>query len=155
MFPVGGATTSSQPDLMRTLHDEHAAALWSYCLHLTSGDRVSAEDVGQDTLLRAWRNPAVLNRGPDAIQAWLFTVARNIVIDQWRSSHSRLEVPTQDMGQMEDTARDRTDELLQSWLVADALRSLSTEHRTVLVECYYRGHTIAETARSLEVPEGR
>jgi RNA polymerase sigma-70 factor (ECF subfamily) len=91
----------------------------------------------------------------------LFTVARNIVIDDWRSSRSRHEVPTEDAARLKEGSRaqaddesDRTNELLQSWVVADALRSLSNDHRRVLVECYYRDRTIAETARRLEVPEG-
>jgi RNA polymerase sigma-70 factor (ECF subfamily) len=146
---------------MRALHDEHASPLWNYCLRLTRGDHVHAEDVTQETFVRAWRHPSVLARSPDSIRAWLFTVARNIVIDDWRSSHSRHEVPTEDASRFRQgpgvdagEQSDRTNELLQSWVVADALRSLSPDHRRVLVECYYLDRTIAETARRLEVPEG-
>jgi RNA polymerase sigma-70 factor (ECF subfamily) len=146
---------------MRALHDEHASPLWNYCLRLTRGDHVHAEDVTQETFVRAWRHPSVLARSPDSIRAWLFTVARNIVIDDWRSSRSRHEVPTEDasgfrQGPAAEAGEesDRTNELLQSWVVADALRSLSSDHRRVLVECYYLDRTIAETARRLEVPEG-
>jgi RNA polymerase sigma-70 factor, ECF subfamily len=139
---------------MRILHDEHAGALWNYCLHLTRGDHAHAQDVVQETLLRAWRHPGVLARGPEGGRAWLFTVARNIVIDDWRSSVSRHEVPTEDTGLQPDTASDATNELLQSWLVADALRRLSPEHRSVIVECFYRDHTVAEAARLLDIPEG-
>ena len=49
---------------------------------------------------------------------------------------------------------DRTDQLLLSWVVADALTRLSEEHRAVLLECYYRGRPVAEAARRLGVPEG-
>ena len=38
--------------MMRVLYDEHAAALWRYALRLT-GDQARAEDVVQETLLRA------------------------------------------------------------------------------------------------------
>ena len=41
--------------LMQQLHDDHAGALWGYCLRLTGHDRARAEDVVQETLLRAWR----------------------------------------------------------------------------------------------------
>ena len=52
------ASRSESPEaLMQQLHDEHAAALWGYCLRLTGGDRPRAEDVVQETLLRAWRAP--------------------------------------------------------------------------------------------------
>jgi RNA polymerase sigma-70 factor (ECF subfamily) len=139
---------------MRTLHDDHAGALWNYALHLTSGDRAHAEDVTQETLLRAWRHPAVLGRSSSAARAWLFTVARNIVIDDWRSSRSQREISTDDPGRMQDPSPDQTNVLLQSWLLADALRSLSDDHRAVLVECYYRDQSVAEAARHLEIPEG-
>ena len=49
---------------------------------------------------------------------------------------------------------DRTDQLLLSWVVAEAVTKLSPEHRAVLVECYYRGVSVAEAARQLGVPEG-
>ena len=49
---------------------------------------------------------------------------------------------------------DETDRLLQSWVVADALTRLSDDHRLVLVECYYRGRSVAETACRLDIPEG-
>ena len=38
------------------LYDAHAGAVWRYVVRLT-GDRASADDVVQETLLRAWRNP--------------------------------------------------------------------------------------------------
>jgi len=86
--------TSSQTDLMRELHDEHAAALWGYCVRLTNGDRPRAQDIVQETLLRAWRHPKILDQTQGSARAWLFTVARNLVIDEWRTRRSQLEVTT-------------------------------------------------------------
>lgn len=138
---------------MRQLHDEHAAALWAFCLHLTGNDRTHAEDVAQETLLRAWRHAAVLEESRGSVRSWLFTVARNIVIDEWRSKRTRNEILTDDLGEL-SSVEDRTDELLLSWVVAEALTQLSHEHRTVLLECYYRGRSVAEASRRLGVPEG-
>ena len=39
-------------------------------------------------------------------------------------------------------------------LVMAALRTLSAEHRTVLLECYFRGSSVAEAAAALGVPPG-
>ena len=124
--------------LMQQLHDEHAAALWHHCLRLTGWDRPRAEDLVQDTLLRAWRHRAVLDNPPTAVRAWLFTVARNIVIDEWRSRGPAASSPVAEVPEARDPD-DRTDQLLQSWVVAEALTQLSAEHRAVLLECYYRG----------------
>lgn len=145
--------TSSQTDLMQELHDQHAAALWGYCLRLTNGDRPRAQDVVQETLLRAWRSPKILDQAQGSTRAWLFTVARNLVIDEWRTRRAQLEVITAEPPERVTTV-DETDLLLQSWVVADALSRLSDDHRLVLVECYYRGHSVAEAARRLDIPEG-
>jgi RNA polymerase sigma factor, sigma-70 family len=137
--------------LLRALHDEHAAALWRYVVHLT-GDRALADDIVQETLLRAWRRPNVLDQSESSARAWLFTVARNLVIDGTRSARSIHEVGT-DVTPERVTA-DETDALLDSWLVSDALAGLSYEHRAVVVHAYYGGRSIAEIARELEIPEG-
>ena len=128
--------------VMRQLHDEHAAALWAFCLHLTGNDRARAEDVAQETLLRAWRNAAVLEESRGSVRSWLFTVARNIVIDEWRSKRPRRRSrPT--TWRSCRAPEDRTDQLLLSWVVAEALTQLSPDHRAVLLECYYRGRSVA------------
>jgi RNA polymerase sigma-70 factor, ECF subfamily len=139
--------------LMRQLHDEHADVLWRYCLRLVGNDRVRAEDVAQETLLRAWRNRSVLEGPPAAVRSWLFTVARNIVIDEWRSRRAHNETPVAEVPE-QATKDDESDQLLLSWVVAEALTRLSPDHRAVLLECYYRGRPVSEAARRLGVPEG-
>ena len=139
-------------ELLRVLHDEHAHALWSYVVGLTNGDRGRAQDVVQETLLRAWRNPAVLEQAGSSGRSWLFTVAKRIVIDEWRSASRRPQVVTDQVPeQAVDDAEQRT---VDRQLVLAALRTLSSEHREVLLECYFRGASVAEAARTLGVPPG-
>jgi RNA polymerase sigma-70 factor (ECF subfamily) len=138
--------------LMQQLHDEHAAALWGFCLHLT-GDRLRAEDVAQETLLRAWQHPEVLDQSGRSARSWLFKVARNLVIDEWRSKRYQSERATDQVPEPGEPVDD-TDLLLQSWVVAEAVAQLSTEHRAVLLECYYNGRSVAEAASRLGVPPG-
>ena len=95
--------------LMQQLHDEHAGALWGDRLRLTGHDRARAEDVVQETLLRAWRQRSVLDSPRAAVRPWLFTVARNIVIDEWRTSRARNQLPVADVPEDEDQD-DRTDQ---------------------------------------------
>ncbi len=139
--------------LMRQLHDEHAEALWRFCLRLVGNDRGRAEDVVQETLLRAWRHRSILDSSPPALRSWLYTVARNIVIDQWRSRRSHDETPVAEVPES-GSVTDESDQLLLSWVVAEALTQLSHDHQVVILECYYRGRPVAEVARNLGIPEG-
>jgi RNA polymerase sigma-70 factor (ECF subfamily) len=140
-------------DLLRALHDQHARALWSYVVGLTNGDRGRAQDVVQETLLRAWRNPAVLEQSGGSGRNWLFTVAKRIVIDEWRASSRRPQVVTDQVPE-QALAGDAEQQTVDRHLVLAALRTLSGEHREVLLECYFRGASVAEAARTLGVPPG-
>jgi RNA polymerase sigma-70 factor (ECF subfamily) len=80
---------------MRMLYDEHADALWRYAVRLT-GDRAGAEDIVQETLLRAFQHPEVVDDSERSARAWLFTVARNMIIDERRSSRFRNELRSPD-----------------------------------------------------------
>src|SRR5579872_1490975 len=121
---------------VRALYAEHGGALLRYALHLTGGDRQRAEDLVQETIVRAWRHPeALADRQP---RPWLFAVARNLAVDAYRARQSRPP----EVGQaVLDTlpADDDADRTLESWAVADALASLRPDHRRVIVETYYRG----------------
>jgi RNA polymerase sigma-70 factor, ECF subfamily len=138
--------------LVTALYSEHAAALWSFVVPLVGGDRVRAQDVVQETMLRAWRHPEVLDgvRGP--VRPWLFTVARHIVVDEWHRHRTDRDVPLE--AGLETAEDDRTDAVLDTWVVGDALSRLSPAHRAVLEQCYFQGRTTAEAARVLGVPEG-
>src|SRR6266545_7909594 len=132
-------------DLLRALHDQHARALWSYVVGLTNGDRGRAQDVVQETLLRAWRNPAVLEEAGGSGRSWLFTVAKRIVIDEWRSARSRPRVVTDHVPERA-VAEDTQQQTVDRQLVLAALRTLSVQHRQVLIEFYFRGASVAEAA---------
>lgn len=141
--------------LLRALHDEHAHALWAYVVRLTGGDRMRAQDVVQETLLRAWRTPTVLDQSQGSARGWLYTVARRIVIDEWRSAHRRHEVVTDELPEPAIAERDAVaNQAVDRNLVVAALRTLSDEHRAVILECYFRGSTVAEAAQTLGIPAG-
>jgi RNA polymerase sigma-70 factor, ECF subfamily len=138
---------------LRTLFEQHAAPLLSYALRLTSGDRGRAEDVVQETLLRAWRHPEALDEERGPVRSWLFTVARNVAVDAHRARRARpTEVGDEPLALV--PAVDEIEHALDSWLIADAMATLSPDHRAVLVETYYRGRSVAEAANVLGVPAG-
>jgi RNA polymerase sigma-70 factor (ECF subfamily) len=150
----GTQSTRSASDeaLIRSLYEEHGGALLAYATRLT-GDRGAAEDVVQETLIRAWKHPEALVNGKGSVRGWLLTVARNIVTDRYRAKAARpaevAEVPERPPVQ-----QDHAQQVVDSMVVMEALDRLSPDHRDVLLEIYFRGQSVAEAAEKLGIPPG-
>ena len=139
---------------VRTLYDEHAAALWRYAMRLT-GDQARAEDIVQQTLLRGWQHPEVTDDSQRSARAWLFTVARNMIIDERRSARFRNEVSSLDGSAAPAQASpDEVNSALDRMLIGDALAQLSPDHRAVVRRSYYLGWTTTQIADDLGIAEG-
>jgi RNA polymerase sigma-70 factor, ECF subfamily len=141
----------------RTLADlvrDFSVPLHRYVNKLTSHDTQLAEDVVQETLVRAWQRPQIVNNRYSSIRPWLFTVARNLVNDHWRARKSRpAEVGDAELAAVAEE-RDQIDETVQAHAMRQAMARLSPEHRAVLAQVYYRGLSIVDAADSLGIPAG-
>ena len=139
---------------MQTIYDLHSAALLRTLLNWTYGDWQAAEDLMQETMVRAWRHLDTLSTDPDTLRPWLFTVARRIAIDRFRAKLVRP--PETESAALDDAVEptEPLDHLLDRSTVVGALRALSEVHRTALVEVYLRDRTVPEAAVVLGIPEG-
>lgn len=137
--------------LLRALYTAHGRQLLTYVQRLVGGDRQRAEDIVQETLLRAWQHAADLT--VEGARPWLFTVARRLVVDSARRKRFR---PVDSARSVDDApaTSDELDAALDAYLLADALAALSPAHRQVLVEGFYHGHTTTEIAEALQIPNG-
>jgi RNA polymerase sigma factor (sigma-70 family) len=139
--------------LVAEMYRQYRVPLMSYVLRLTAGDRQHAEDVVQETMVRAWRQVGKLDLTEPSLMPWLATVARRIVIDDKRRKSVR---PTETGDEMLENApsADTTDDLLRKVVVTEALRQLSAAHREVLNETILRDRTVNEAAEVLGIPVG-
>ncbi len=146
----------SEEEEVRAAYKEHAAELYRLALRAL-GDRELAEEVVQETFVRAWRSRERFDAERGSGRTWLFAIARNLVVDAARKRAARppgsREVNKsgeESRGPVEDPA-ERT---LRAMLVGEALESLSEDHRRVIFEVYYRGRLYSEVAEDLGVPSG-
>jgi RNA polymerase sigma-70 factor, ECF subfamily len=145
---------ADEDELLRALHAEHGDALFAHALRLCGGDRQRAEDLVQETLLRAWRHPEAFDPDRGSVRAWLFTTARHLAIDAWRRREARVGEVVTDTVPEPSVSIDETDRAVEAWTIAEALGRLSPAHREVLVACFYHGRSVAEAAVDLGIPPG-
>src|SRR5580704_3755183 len=126
---------------IRELYSSHAQALHRYVERFCP-DRASADDIVQETFIRAWRHLPQLSADDRPIRPWLFRVARS----------RPMAIQAQ---QAEEAGTDSgLDQVLDRQLVSAALEHLSPAHRTVLVETFYHGGSLAALAHQLGIPHG-
>ena len=139
--------------MLRMLHVKHASALHTFVMGLVASDRQHAEDIVQETMLRAWQKADQLDEERPSLRPWLFAVARRLVID----AHRRRERRAKESGSAgidRIPVADDTDRLLTSLVVKDAVSSLSPDHRAVLREVYFRRSKVTDAAETLGIPPG-
>jgi RNA polymerase sigma-70 factor, ECF subfamily len=137
---------------IRQLYSDHAEALLSYARRFCL-DQPGADDIVQDTFIRAWRHLPQLRADGRPIRPWLFRVARNLLTDADRAARARpVTVPAASAGDPGDEST--LGQVLDRQLLRDALQRLSPAHRNVLVETFYHGGTTAVVARRLGIPHG-
>ena len=152
--PGDGEAGWPPEERMRRIHEAHAGPVLRFLMRLTLGDQDLAEDLLQETMLRAWRNLDALPLQIERVAPWLYTVARNVAIDAARARRARPpEVAVADITRLPQPG-DAVDGLVSGHIVRQALARLSPEHRAVLIEVYFRGSSTAEAAARLGIPEG-
>lgn len=117
------------------------------------GDPSLADDVVQETLLRAWKRAPALDEGHVSLRGWLFVVARHVLIDFARARAARPEFSREELPEQVGQD-DELDRAVDSWQMASALALLSPPHRDVLVQLYYLDRTMPQAAEVLGVPVG-
>jgi RNA polymerase sigma-70 factor (ECF subfamily) len=151
--PARGTAPRARSESMDEVWQIHGIVLTRFALRLTLGDKYRADEIVQETLVRAWRHPEVVDGHAETIRPWLFTVARNVATDMWRTQSRRDDViehrPHDRAG-----AVDNIDQAMTAMDVRAALARLSPEHRRVVVEVHYLGRSVTEIAELLDIPEG-
>ena len=160
--PRGGIMLGDQPVAVSaadadaafgSLYAAHGPALLRLATALTGGDRGRAEDLVQETMLRAWTHRAELDIQHRSPRAWLVTVVQRLAVDAHRARRARpAEVEFDEY--LELAGSQRADASIDEVGVRAAIAALPGPQRQVLAEVYYRDRSVAEAARILQIPPG-
>ena len=120
-------------------------------------DRAAAEDIAQETFLRAFRFQAGF-RGESSVSTWLYRVAMNLCLDAQRKLQARVLQPIDDTEESPpDPARSPEESLELSQMakkVELALETVGSKHRAILLLREVEGLSYEEISAVLEIPLG-
>jgi RNA polymerase sigma-70 factor (ECF subfamily) len=138
--------------IVTKLYRENGPFVLSYVTSLLK-DRYLAEDVVQETMLRAWRHCGQFSAEKGSVRGWLIKVAHNVAMDKIRMRRSRPAEVAEETAP-EAVVADHADAVVTALHVRDVLDRLSPSHREVIEEIYLNGCTAREAAARLGIPEG-
>ena len=151
------AVDLADDDGVRAAYRAHGSELYRFVLR-GLGDPGAAQDVVQEAFLRAWRAADRFDPELASLRVWLFAIARNAMLDHARAAKVRpWQAELIDPPQAEEacvTIEDPSERLVHSWVIEEALRRLSEDHRTAIVETHLRERPHPEVAAELGIPLG-
>lgn len=150
--PAPPAGAHDADAIVARLYEENGAFVLSYVTGLLK-DRHLAEDVVQETMLRAWRHCGEFRPEKGSVRGWLIRVAHNVAMDTVRMRRSRPAEVMADSAP-EALVADHADAVVTAVQVRRALERLSPSHRAVIEEIYLNGCTAREAAVRLGIPVG-
>jgi RNA polymerase sigma-70 factor (ECF subfamily) len=125
-------------------------------LYRVGGESALAEDITSEVFLRALRKIKGFTWQGRDVGAWFLTIARNLVLDHFKSGKFRLEIVGAEASPSVD-AVDAEDEALSRVSQADlykAIQRLGNEQQEVVYWRFLQGYSVAETAAAMNKSDG-
>jgi RNA polymerase sigma-70 factor (ECF subfamily) len=135
------------------LHRRYARSVLGIALR-RMGDRGRAEDATQDTFASVWRSAARFDPSRGKATSWLFTVARNAIVDGLRRRKDAAIAEPPDVASVDPGPDDAAESEWVSWRVHRALETLPPNERTLVELAYWSGLSQSEIAEHLGIPLG-
>jgi RNA polymerase sigma-70 factor, ECF subfamily len=118
------------------------------------GDRGHAEDAVQEAFAAVWRSAATYRPERGAAGGWLYTVARNAIVDRLRRNGPAAGAELPELVSAEPGPSERAEESDTSFRVHRALEELQPREREVIELAYWSGMSQSEVAEYLGLPLG-
>jgi RNA polymerase sigma-70 factor (ECF subfamily) len=147
---------SGDTEAFGQLYDHYVTSVYRLAYYRLSSKQL-AEDITAETFVRALRSINTFAWQGKDFGAWLTTIARNLIIDHYKSSRQRLELVVEAVPERTETGPGPEAEVLANLSSADlmsAVHTLPAEQRDCVLMRFMEGLSIAETAQALDRSEG-
>ncbi|WP_067854519.1 sigma-70 family RNA polymerase sigma factor [Aeromicrobium erythreum] len=143
-------------DAFGHLYDHYVTGIYRF-IYYRVGSQTLAEDLTSETFVRGLRAIQRFSWQGKDFGAWLTTIARNLVVDHFKSGRARLEIVSDDVPEGPQSAPSTEDDvmaLLSNEMLFAAVAELPTEQRECVLMRFIQGLSIAQTAAALGRTEG-
>ncbi|KUP20718.1 sigma-70 family RNA polymerase sigma factor [Paenibacillus sp. DMB5] len=147
------------PDALEKLYDRYEQMVYSFAYRIVK-DSMAAEEIMQELFMRIWKNAEQYDSAKGKLSTWMFTVTRNIALDQLRKNNTRppqQSADAEELQQLRDTGamtEDMVEMLVAGEQIREALLELSRDQQQVMDLIYYQGLTQQEVVYHVAVPLG-
>lgn len=146
------ACQSGRPDRFGDLYDAYAEKIYRF-IYFKTFHKETAEDLTSDVFMKALERIGQYDPSKGVFSAWLYRVARNTVIDHYRTSHASEDIDDGwDITSSTDIEREAHANL-QLDRIRDAMKMLKPDQREILTMRLWDGLNHAEIADILNLSE--
>jgi len=136
------------------LYDEYYPKVARYA-YVRIGNRTEAEDIASEVFLKALDSLRNYQERGLPMQAWLFRIAHNLIVDYLRKNSQHQNVPLENVDLIEETDPAATAENnLEMLRVKEALRDLTEDQREVIRLRFFSGLTSQEVSAIMKKSDG-
>jgi RNA polymerase sigma-70 factor, ECF subfamily len=140
-------------EAFETLYGRYVRSVFGLALRRL-GDRGHAEDAVQEAFTAVWRSASTYRPERGAAGGWVYTVARNAIVDRLRRNGLALDAELPELASPERGPAQRAEDSDVAWRVHRALEDLQPREREVIELAYWSGLSQSEVAEYLHLPLG-
>lgn len=120
-------------DAFGKLYQYYVDRIYRFCYFRTNQKKEDAEDLTADVFVKAWEKLATFRKG--SFQAWLYMIARNTIIDHYRSTHQQVQLH-EEIPDEKESLVDMVATTLEVSRVKKCMKYLTDEQQEIIVLKY-------------------
>jgi len=137
------------------LYQNYAGVLYGI-VHKVIFDEQTAQDVLQEVFVKIWNNIGQYDPGKGRIYTWMINIARNAAIDKLRSKGEVMKSKIQTGDDIVNNVSKgmKTEQATDTIGLRKVVGELEPQYRAIVELAYFKGFTMDEISKTLDVPLG-